>query len=251
MVPQVRAELTAFMTRGEAAWERERSRDDSAGVDVIKVFTEEPVGLEALAPDADPDARRREGGLSTLESLLSPDARPYARAYLAGTDLGPPRRVGLTALDDAEAWLRPLLAWAGDRPWAALGPDGSARTLDALDVADKLRQPGDLRVLAVGLVPPGALADAVSGARREALPALRSLLDAGAAVLFPEPAFDGRDWSLFARAPLRDPLADAFRQHPAADARRLFAPYRRARGEHTFYLEQWALDALPDWAEEV
>ena len=220
-------------------------------MDVVKVFTEEPIGLEALVPDAEPDARRRSAEAPSLDAFLAGLDAPYARVYLAGTHLGPPRRVGLTALDDAEAWVRPLLTWAAGRDWTALDADGTTRGLIAAEAAAVLRQPGAVGALALGPAPHGALADAAGGDRRDRLPALRAVLDAGAAVLFPEPAFDGRDWSLFATAPLRDPLAHAFRQHPAPDARRLFAPYRRARGEHTFYLEQWALDDLPDWAEEV
>ena len=230
-------------------------------MDVIKVFTEEPVGLEALVPDGDPDARRRQATPESLEAFLGHLSggvpAPYARAYLAGTVLGPPHRVGLTAVGEAEAWVVPLLTWSGSRGWTAL-VDGETHALSPDHAADVLRRPArdgahpPTAALAVGPVPPGALAAAAGGAsdRRDRLPALRAVVDAGAAVLFPEPAHDGWDWSLFAPAPLRDPLADAFRQHPAA-ARRLWAPYQRARGEHTFYLEQWALDRLPDWVEEI
>ena len=224
-------------------------------MDVVKVFTDEPVALEPLADDADPDARRRQApAAGSLEDFLGAARAPYARAYLAGTHLGPPRRVGLTALDDAEAWTAPLQTWAAGRPWTGAG-DGGARPLRDDEVAGVLCRPGRVRALAVGPAPPDALADVAAATRegaqrRDRLPALRRILDAGAAVCFPETAHDGHDWSLFAPAPLRDPLVRAFRQHPAR-ARRIVAPYRRARGEHTFYLEQWALDALPDWAEEV
>ena len=238
------------------ASERGSARDDSPGMDVVKVFVEEPVGLDALAPDDASDARNRDQPMVSLESLLAPDARPYARAYVAGTHLGNARRVGATALDAPGAWATPLVAWAGDRPWHALGADGDVRTIEPREAARVLRAPDSVRALALG--EPTGLADAVGGEpevgasqRRERLPALRALLDRGAAVLFPEPAFDGHDWSLFARAPLRDPLVAAFREHPALGVRRLFAPYQRARGEHRFYLEQWAMDALPDWVEEV
>lgn len=229
-------------------------------MDVVKVFTEEPVGLEALVPDAEPDARRRGAEAPTLEAFLASLAPPYARAYLAGTRLGDgaavPRRVGLTSLDDAEAWLRPLLDWAGGRGWTALGLDGASRPLTDAEAPGALLR-ADVRALAVGPAPHAPLLEAAGGgagegaSRRDQLPALRAVLDAGAAALFPEPAHDGHDWSLFARAPLRGPLVEALRRHPAPDAVRLVAPYRRARGEHTFYLEQWALEALPDWAERV
>ncbi len=235
--------------------ERGTDGGDSPGMDVVKVFIEEPVGLEVLVPNDEPDARRRSVEAGSLEAFLARGLdTDYARAYLAGTHLAPPRpRVGLTALADADVWLRPLLAWAGDRPWQHVAPGESlaARTPD--EAAHHLRQPAATAALALGDVPPDALAATVGKARREALPALRSALDADprGAVLYPEPAHDGHDWSVFTRRPLREPLVDAFRQHPAPEAVRFIAPYRRARGEHTFYLEQWALDALPDWAEPL
>ena len=222
-------------------------------MDVIKVFTEEPVGLETLVPDLDPDARRRDVADGSLEEFLARPQAPYARAYLAGTALGDPRRVGLTALSDPEAWIVPILDWSNERGWTGLVAD-RARGFLPEEVADVLGRPSDVAggpvtALCIGPDPPGALADAV-GDRRERLPALRALLDAGCAVFFPELAHDGHDWSVFAPAPLAAPLVDAFRRRPG-DARCLVAPYRRARGEHKFYLEQWALDDLPDWAEEV
>ena len=224
-------------------------------MDVIKVFTEEPVGLETLVPDLDPDARRRQVRGGSLESFLARPDAPYARAYLAGTALGPPHRVGLTALADAESWVVPLIAWSNERGWSGV-VGGRSRGFLAQEVAAVLRRPagvsgGPVTALALGPEPPGALADAAGAPqRRDRLDALRALLDAGCAVLFPEPAHDGWDWSVFAPAPLAAPLADAFRQRPGA-ARCLVAPYQEARGEHKFYLEQWALDDLPDWAEEV
>ena len=226
-------------------------------MDVVKVFIEEPVGLEVLAPDLEPDARRRGAEPGSLEALLARGPEPdsdYARAYLAGTRLGGDRpRVGLTALADAEAWLRPVLDWAGARPWSRLGADGAVMGLIPAEAASALGRPHAVRALALGPVPADALRASAGGERRDALPALRAALDAGpeAAVLFPEPAHDGWDWSLFAHRPLRDRLVEAFGRHPAPEARRLVAPYQRARGEHTFYLEQWALDALPGWVEEV
>lgn len=215
-------------------------------MDVVKVFTEEPLGLEALVPDTEPDARRREAPPPSLEAFLSRPPEPFARVYLAGTSLGPPRRVGATALEDVSSWVRPLLDWAGDRPWSAL-EDEALRSVSKSEAASALGG-GSAQALALG--DPGArLVEAVGGERRDRLPALRSILEGGASVLFREPAHDGWDWSLFSAAPLRNPLVEAFRRHPSR-ARRIVAPYRRARGEHTFYLEQW-MDSLPAWAETV
>lgn len=231
--------------------ERGAAADDSGRMDpapdIVKVFFEEPVGLEALAADDDPDARRRAADVGSLEALLAPAAPPYARLYLAGTALGAaPPRVGLTALASVDAWRPALLDWAGSRPWLRVGADAGG-AVGADEAASTLAAPGGALALALGDVPPDALAEAARGEHRDALPALRRVLDAApdAAVLFPEPAHDGHDWSVFARAPLREPFVGALRRHPAPPGvRRFVAPYRRARGEHTFYFEQWALDAL-------
>ncbi|MGB3544735.1 hypothetical protein [Rubrivirga sp.] len=224
-------------------------------MDVVKVFTEEPIGLEALVPDTEPDARQRDAPGMSLEAFLSRPPEPYARAYIAGTFLGPPRRVGATALGDVDAWVRPLLDWAAARPWSVL-EDGMVRSV-LEDEASVVLASGSGHALAIGALEGADLVNAVSGEpevgasqRRDRLPALRRVLEGGASVLFREPAFDGWDWSLFSTAPLRDDLVEAFRRHPS-EARRIVAPFQRARGEHTFYLEQWTLDDLPEWAEEL
>ena len=88
---------------------------------------------------------------------------------------------------------------------------------------------------------------------REGWGALRTILDAQpeALVFVPEPAHDGWDWVVYAARPLRQRLFAALRSREAPEARRLVMPYQKARGEHRFYLERWALDDLPEWAEEV
>ena len=100
--------------------------------------------------------------------------------------------------------------------------------------------------------PPLADLAALVGDAREAVAASVALLAGGArAVLRPEPAHDGHDLALLAAGPLLDPLRAALRRHPAPGARRFVLPFRRARGEHLFYFEQWQLDALPPHVEEV
>lgn len=222
-------------------------------MDIVKVFIEEPVGLESLVRDDDPDAHRRRAELGSLDALLGGTTfeSDYARAYLAGTHLGPPLRVGLTTLSDPEAYIQPLLAWAGDRSWTRLGQTGPTTGLLPAETATALRQPEGTSALAVGPVDGHALATAASGPRREAVPALRALLDSGASVLLPEPAHNGFDWSLFSKRPLRNALASSFADHPAGRVRRFIVPYQKARGEHRFYFEQWQLDALPDYVEEM
>ena len=231
-------------------------------MDIVKVFIEEPVGLESLVRDDDPDAHRRGAELGPLDALLAGATfeSAYARAYLAGTGLASPKdagevdtrsRVGLTALADAEAFVQPLLAWADGRRWTRLASDGTSRGLSAPEAGSHLRQPEGTAALAVGPVDGAELATAAAGQRRDAVAALRAILDGGAAVLLPEPAHDGHDWSLFAQRPLRTPLLDAFRDCRSGNARVFFVPYQKARGEHKFYFEQWQLEALPDFVEEV
>ena len=232
-------------------------------MDVLKLFTDDRLGLEALSDDADPDARRRELPLDGIEAFLA-EARAgtrYARVYLAGSHLGdaapdgsrPALRTGLTALARPEAFTVPLRAWAGDRPWRALR-DGALVPLSTREIPGALRHPDGDAVLTVGPPPPDA-EDALarlSGERRETLAPLRRVLDAGLAVLLPEPAPDGWDWSVYARAPLSDALTDAVRATPLPlDVLRFTAPYQRMRGEHKFYFERWALDAPPPSVVEL
>ncbi len=214
-------------------------------MDIVKYFYEEPVHLEALSADVDPDARRRAAPLGSLDALLRPQA--YYRGYLAGSDLARDR-TGATALRRPEAWAEPLTEALSGTGWRAVQGEEveSVQTLK-----EALLCPQGTAVLASGSPPEEALREAAAAERRYAIPALRALLDGGATVLFPEPAHDGFDWSMFTAEPLKDRLVAAFRAHPAARARRFVAPFQRARGEHKFYFERWALDAPPDWAEEV
>lgn len=237
-------------------------------MDVLKCFFEEPAALYAAGRAARPaetgparPGMRDLPRADSLAALLAPEAAAfYARLYLAGTHLPADAarerpRVGLTALRDARLFTAPLLTLAGDATWTvAASADDLGAGLTAAGAARALVHPEGVAALAFGPgagVPPRALADAAAPERREALAALRALLDAypGAAVLLPEPAHDGHDWSVFAAHPLRAPFADALRAHPAPGARRFMLPYQRARGEHTFYFEQWQLDALPPHVE--
>lgn len=237
-------------------------------MDILKVFVEEPVALETLTPDADPDARRRQIRAAAsgappqmpLEALLAParDARHH-RAYLAGTRLAPDgtaARVGLTALADPDAYARPVVEAWGAAWWGRLATDGAAEALDAAAAADVLRAPDGTALLVTAPAPVDAarLRAVTAGPHRYALGALRALLDDdGAVACFPEPAHDGHDWHAFAAAPLRDRLVAALRRHPAADARRFVLPYQKARSESKFYFETWRLaePTLPAYIEEV
>ena len=214
-------------------------------MDIVKYFYEEPVHLEALSAEADPDARRLAAPARSLDDVLRPTA--YYRGYLAGSHGD---RVGVTALDAPDAFVAPLLdVLAGH--WTRADVEG--RTASVPDPAALLRAPRTTLAVAVseGPVDEEALTEAARVERRYGIPALRCLLDAGATVLFPEAGHGGSDWSLFAPEPLRERLVAAFRTHPAPGVRRFVLPYHKARSEHKFYFERWQLDALPDWIEEL
>ena len=121
-------------------------------MDVVKVFTEEPIGLETLVPDSEPDARRRGVASGSLEAFLQRGPEPYGRVYVAGTALGPPHRIGATALDDPTAWTAPLLAWAEGRAWTAWDGDSARLGTEADRVAASRTPVSPRRRLALVLV---------------------------------------------------------------------------------------------------
>ncbi len=215
-------------------------------MDIVKYFYEEPVLLEAFAAETDPDARRRAAPTLGLEAFLTPP--PYCRGYLAGSRGD---RSGLTAITRPEAFVTPLLDVLAGLRWTAARRSGEIA--ETAEPAEVLRDPAAVAALAgsSASVQIDDLGMVASAERRDGIPALRRLLDAGATVLFPEPAHGGWDWSLFSPTPLKDRLVAAFRAHPAEGVRRFVVPYQRAQSEHKFYFERWALGDLPDWVEEV
>ncbi len=219
-------------------------------VDIVKYFHEEPVHLEALSAETDPDARRRAAPSLPLDALLSPTE--YFRGYLAGSHItADSERIGLTAIAHPEAFVGPLLDVFDGLRWTAASQHAEVGPVE--DPAAALLDPSALTVLvgAEDAVDVEDLKAVAEVERRYAIPALRRLLDEARVVAFPEPAHDGWDWSLFTPAPLRDRLVAAFRRHPAPAVRRFVLPYQRARSEHKFYFERWTLDALPSYVEEV
>ncbi len=214
-------------------------------LDIVKYFYEEPVHLEAFSAETDPDARRRDEPALPLGALLAPAS--YFRGYLAGSQGD---RVGLTTTRP-EAFLPALLGMFGRVRWTVAEREG--RVARVADPSATLVDPAAAAVLVgtVGTVGADDLRAVATAERRYGIPALRRLLDAGATVCFPEPAHDGWDWSLFSPTPLKDRLVQAFRAHPVEDVRRFVLAYPRARSEHKFYFERWALDDLPGWVEEL
>jgi hypothetical protein len=244
-------------------------------VDILKYFYEEPVALEPLTPDADPDARQKPERTPqghgpprmALEELLRPARAEggYHRGYLAGTDLAA-HRVGATALARPAAFIEPLVeAWGAG--WWARWPEGGTalEPLDGEALRRVLRHPGEAgtpgatAAIVTAAAPPAALdastvRAATGPARRARLGALRTLLAGVAVVLFPEPAHDGHDWHAFAAAPLRARFVAALARRSAdGGARRFVLPYQKARSESKFYFETWRLaePSLPDYIEEV
>ena len=218
-------------------------------MDVLKVFTEEPFPLDASAGEPVPRGEARE--MTPLEDLLN---RPmYARAYLAGSRLvGDDWRVGLTALENDSVYLRPLQDLSRGMEWSVPMIDAA---ISWTEISDRFRDPPVEGIHAAGRDPvnPGALTTLLGETGRRWWRALRDILDAQpeCLVFVPTLAHDGYDWTVYSGEPLRARLIAALHRHPAGDARRLVMPYQKARGEHKFYLERWALDDLPDWVEEV
>jgi len=236
--------------------------------DILKYFYEEPVLMEPVTPDADPDARRRaerpergpgaSGPSMPIDQLLQTD--DYYRGYLAGTRTdGAPDpdtdRVGLTALPDPEVYVTPLLEALGHSWWAVVGAEDDVQEIHRDTAARRFAAPEGTAALitASDALPPERAAAVVGRGRREALAPLRAVLDAGAVVFFPERAHDGFDWSFFGSEPMRDRLVAAFRANPAPGLRRFVLPYQKARSESKFYFETWQLKepSLPDYIEEV
>lgn len=227
-------------------------------MDIVKYFYEEPTLLEALTPDTDADARRQQAmrekagrrARMPLEDVLAAPA--YHRGYLAGTNLDT-GAVGLTALARPEAVFAPVMDWLAGRRWQRGHVKGVVEEIAPEAARAALAAPAETSVLVCADAPlaTGLVADAAGTARRQTVAALRRLLDAAHVAFFPEPAHNGTDWSFFADHPMREALTAAFRRHPATGARRFALPYQRARSEQKFYFEQWRLDDLPDYVEEV
>ncbi len=222
---------------------------------IVKLFYEEPFSMESVVPDLDPDARPRADPmsfeLSGLEALIG---RPRAfRVYLAGTQMedGASARVGLTALDDSDVWAPSLTRALGSAGWSGM-IDGRTRTLSPSEFARVLPS-ADFDALALNAPPPAlALLGAASQPdRRRALPAILTLLDAGATLLLPEPSHEGRDLTIFSPSPVRGRIEAAWRSDPRAGVRRFSAPYQKVRSEHKFYFEAWALDDLLPAVTEI
>lgn len=225
-------------------------------VDIFKYFYEEPAPLEMLSPDLDANARPRAAALkaeaspAALEAFLRTPT--YYRGYLAGTNLAT-EHVGFTALDQAATLADLVLAWIGPGAWTVGTPPDAIASASAEEVRALIQDPGGTAVLAwqPSPAPSLALAPLLHQERRPSLPALRAALDAGAVLLFPEPAHHGHDWSVFAAHPLRDALRRTLQAQPLPEGRCFLVPFRKARSESKFYFESWQLDALPPHIEEV
>jgi hypothetical protein len=222
-------------------------------LDIIKYFFEEPASLESLTPDDDPDARRATGPVLSIQALLA--GASYHRGYLAGTNLAS-GRVGLTAVAQPGPVTEAVSRWL-DRKAVLVSctVTEGVHEISREELPLLLRNPSGIRVLAAGSSVPqeALLATAAAEPRRHAITSIRTLLDEGFDLLFPEPAHNGFDWSFFSAEPCRDTLQDILSKIAVKEERRIFVlPYQRARSEERFYFEQWALDSdLPEYIQEL
>ena len=229
-------------------------------MDVVKVFVEDPAALGGGSPlgagnggtPAPPDASAE----AFLERLRAPSS-PFARAYVAGTVLAgsTPVRVGLTSIDTPAAFSAPLMAWAAGRTWTRLTAGGRATGILDREAREALESPAGTHLLALGPGPIPAdilativLGDAHAVRPRPPHPSPRRRPARGRSRRCPPTtATTGRS----SRA-ARFARASWTRSHacPApGSVRRFVLP--RVRSESKFYVEQWALDALPSGTAEV
>lgn len=222
--------------------------DTPTRMQVVKYFFEEPVALEMLSSDVDPDARRR-AGAPTLKEFM--DAPTYARGYLAASDLETGRIAASVLPESIALILHDLLP----EPRLHFTPGMAGVSYTSVDALDDLREAltdaSERSVIVCGGGSNGAghdstgpraeLTDAVAELIerdiREALAAVRSLLDAGYLVLVSEPSHDGHDWSMFSPRPMADAVRASMAQHLSGVSGYVI-PFRRARAEHRFYFEQ-------------
>ena len=228
--------------------------------DTLKYFHEEPALLEAVTPDGNPDARRRDDRPEpprTLSALRDDpfDTYDVYRGYLAGTNHADDA-VGLTTLRAPDAYVAPLFDAVGRSWWGrATAAQDTVESLSSGTAKRVLRGPSRTTLLVSADAPVAAeRITAVAGrAPRRAAGALQSLLEDAHVVFFPEPAHDGHDWGFFSPAPVRDRLVAAFRDHPVEGTRRFVLPYQKARSESKFYFDKWQPtdSPLPSYIEEV
>jgi len=219
---------------------------------VVKYFFEEPVALEMLSSDADPDARRR-AGAPTLEEFM--DAPTYARGYMAASDLETGRIAASVLPESIALILHDVLP--GPRLHFTPGMAGiSYRSVEAPDdLRNALVDDAERSVIVCGGgegreasdLPEGdsvgpatelndAVAELIEHDVREALAAVTSLLDAGYVVLISEPSHDGHDWSIFSPRPVADAVRASMAEHLSGVSGYVI-PFHRARAEHRFYFE--------------
>lgn len=210
---------------------------------VVKYFFEEPVALEVLSADIDPDARRRTGA-TTLKEFT--DAPTYARGYLAASDLET-GRIAASVLPESIAL---ILEEVLPGPRRHFTPGVAGLSFTSVEGRDGLREaltdPSERSVLVCGEASsegsPGpdlnvAVGELIEYDTREVLAAITELLESGYIVLVSEPSHDGHDWSVFSPFPLADAVRASMAEHLTGVSGYVI-PFRRARAEHRFYFEQ-------------
>lgn len=210
--------------------------------DIIKYFYEEPASLETLSSDDDADARRRDSPL-TLEGFLN--SRRYFRGYLAGSSLAR-GTVGLTSLARHGLLLDLLMELRAGRPVSIWTAESSEPERDDRLLIDR---PSDVLVAVLGDAPLdlSTVTALAAQQRRQALGFLQGILNQGMPVLFPEPAHDGYDWSIFSPFPLLQPVSRVLESAASPEARVFAIPHVRARSEEKFYFERYDLSLFAEY----
>lgn len=211
--------------------------------DIIKYFYEEPAALEAVAADDDADARRREAPQMSLEAFLG--SRRYYRGYMAGTSLGHDA-VGLTAVPQRAALLELLMGLRGGRPLSIWTKETAEPLRDPLLLVER---PHEVLVAVFGDAPLDLSTVTALAAehRRPALGFLQGILNQGMPILFPEPAHQGTDWSVFSPFPLVENVRRAMSRIAGPGLRTFAIPHAKARSEEKFYFERYDVELFSEY----
>lgn len=183
----------------------------------------------------------------------TPAPREAHRLYISATDMDAARN-GATAIASPSLWIEPLLAGLPSLEWKS--SDGTNSTaLTEKSAAQILENPGE-QIALVGGHSESRSELVVAAARLErrmGMIHLIELLNEGAEIiLLREPAFHGFDWTVYSANPLSKRFRSEWIQNGPYDNVRAFTlPWKRARGEHRFHFEHWALDDPQDWMEEI
>lgn len=184
---------------------------------------------------------------------IEPAPRQANRLFISGTDMASGRN-GATAIGRPSSWIDPLLDALSGLFW--MTSEGlSARYVELETVRELLADPRDYMIITGATARNSSeLVIAVGRLERRAgMANLISLLNEGAEVIFlREPAYHGFDWTVYSTNPLTSRFRAAWIANSLHENARAFTlQWHRARGEHRFHFEHWALDDPQEWMEEI